>query len=329
MKLLLIAPSKSSFVMKDKELLSSEYQMSFHTCWSLSQIFKSLEATFANDVCLFWFASIRFIPAFLLAKLLRKPVFIITGGYDVSHLEDQEYGGAKPTGITSYARKQMLQNADKIITVSNSNTKEAIENSQVDIKKVIRIYLGIDAPQLQLTSWANRKQQIVFIGCCDSTSYKIKGFEVFLQLAKALPDYQFVHIGKVSVSEFQSKCYEVKNIQLMGYIEHMSPLFSRVLNDSKIILLPSKIEGFGASVVEGALHGCVPVVSNQFALPEVVGDMGKVCELKDVESFRVSIEEIMNEQHSPEELQKYYSERFSSLERKKSLISVINSSRRL
>lgn len=326
MKVLLIAPNRSSFINQDYQNLRENFETDFVTCWSFAQIFSTLQKVRGNDVCFFWFASIRFIPIFLLAKALNKRTIVVAGGYDVSRIPEINYGGIKPGSFFSFLRKIILHFCDKVITVSNSNTLEAIQNAEISPQKIERIYLGLDRPSIALKSWAERKNQIVFIACCDPTSYKIKGFETFLSLARALPEYNFIHIGRVQVEEFQKKCYELSNIRTLGFIENMSPVFSDVLNDSKIILLPSRIESFGVSVLEGGLHGCIPVVSDCYSLPEIIGNTGYVCKLGDSDCFEKAIRETINSFIEVQKIQNYFSTNFSTKSRKESLIKLLKRS---
>jgi len=50
--------------------------------------------------------------------------------------------------------------------------------------------------------------------------------------------------------------------------------------ESKIYLQLSRHEAFGVSVVEAMKYGCIPIVSNAFALPEVVGNNGYIINTK-------------------------------------------------
>lgn len=325
MKVLLIAPNKSSFINQDYINLKESFDTDFATCWSPNQILSTLSKVRKTDVCFFWFASIRFIPVFILAKALNKKTIVVAGGYDVSRIPELNYGGIKPWSFFSFLRKIILHFCDKVITVSNSNTLEAIENAQIPSRKIERIYLGLDKPQLKLKDWSERKNQVVFIASCDETSYKIKGFDTFLALAKSMPEYNFIHIGTIYVQDFQKKCYELSNIRTLGWLENMSPIFSDVLNDSKVILLPSLIESFGVSILEGGLHGCVPVASNTHSLPEIIGTSGRVCPLNDLKCFESAIKDVVTTYEDVSTIQKSFSDRFSTQNRKESLVKLLRS----
>ena len=62
------------------------------------------------------------------------------------------------------------------------------------------------------------------------------------------------------------------NVTLTGWVEE------DVLNDwyrrASVYVQASAHEGFGLSVAEGMLAGCIPVTTRAGALPEVVGDIG-------------------------------------------------------
>ena len=49
---------------------------------------------------------------------------------------------------------------------------------------------------------------------------------------------------------------------------------SKILKSAKVYVQPSYYESFGCSVAEAMLQKCIPVVTKNGALPEVVGDDG-------------------------------------------------------
>lgn len=323
MKVLIVAPSKSSFIEKDHRILSDLYETHLSIAWAIKDILKTCIAVHKYDVCLFWFASIRFVPIFLIAKILGKKVYTIAGGYDVSVIPELDYGGLRKGGFSSLLRKLLLKYADKVVTVSDSNSREARDNAGIPDSKIKRIYLGFDSPRFDLASWNERKNQVVFIACCDPTSMKIKGFDTFLSLAKRHPEVSFVHIGRISVTTFQEEAKKLPNVQCYGYLKNLSEEFSKILNQSKVIFLPSMIESFGASVVEGALHGCIPLVSKNYALPEIVGDQGETC--GSIDEYSRSLEKILRSAVSVKEVQAYYKNRFKSELRKELFQDLFNS----
>jgi glycosyltransferase involved in cell wall biosynthesis len=317
MKTLLLAPSHSSFIHKDHEILSELNHTKLLVAWSFKEIYQACFMVLNYDTCIFWFASIRFIPIFIIAKISGKRIYIITGGYDVSVIPELKYGGVRPNSRLAFLRKLFISGADKVITVSNSNTKEAVVNANIPASKIELNYLGFDLPNIRLTPWRERKNQVVFIACCDYTSFKIKGFDTFLELARSMPHIDFIHVGRISVREFEVEAKKIPNVILKGFVRNLSGDFHSILNNAKIILLPSKIESFGASVVEGALHGCMPITSSSYALPEIVGEMGKVCYLNILKSFQIAIEEVITATDvDVNELQQYYFRRFNSNRRK-------------
>ncbi|HEV3112923.1 MAG TPA: glycosyltransferase [Candidatus Binataceae bacterium] len=62
------------------------------------------------------------------------------------------------------------------------------------------------------------------------------------------------------------------NLQVTGYLPEAK--LAQLLGASSVYAQLSYMEGFGASLAEAMLAGCVPVVTRQGSLPEVVGDCG-------------------------------------------------------
>jgi len=56
--------------------------------------------------------------------------------------------------------------------------------------------------------------------------------------------------------------------------------FVSVLNSSRMVCLPSRLESFGAALIDGAIQGCVPIGFSVGALPEVINGLGPIVQKK-------------------------------------------------
>jgi glycosyltransferase involved in cell wall biosynthesis len=71
------------------------------------------------------------------------------------------------------------------------------------------------------------------------------------------------------------------------------PAVQALYRRARIILIPSQFESFGMVATEAMSHGCVPIVTDQTALPDVVGDPGLVCRNGDLSQFTATLEQLM------------------------------------
>ena len=81
---------------------------------------------------------------------------------------------------------------------------------------------------------------------------------------------------------------------LHGHLNFMENKFIELLESAKIYIQFSKHESFGCSVAEAMQFGCIPIVSDSYSLPEVVGNCGLI--IKDFENFEnisTSVREIL------------------------------------
>lgn len=68
------------------------------------------------------------------------------------------------------------------------------------------------------------------------------------------------------------------NIHFLGFVDKKE--LKTYYEESKIYLQLSRHEAFGVSVVEAMKYHCIPIVTNVFALPEVVGKCGYIIQNK-------------------------------------------------
>jgi glycosyltransferase involved in cell wall biosynthesis len=101
-----------------------------------------------------------------------------------------------------------------------------------------------------------------------------KGLRPFVAAAALLPDVGFELIGKHAddgaAEELRREAGE--NVTLTGWVSD-DELHAAYLR-AAVYVQASAHEGFGVSVAEAMLAGCVPVATRVGALPEVVGEAG-------------------------------------------------------
>lgn len=278
MKILFLAVNKSSFINRDHEILLSENEVKFIVPSSASFI-KLIKYIFNSDLLFCWFASLNFFLPILIAKILNKKIIVVAGGYDVAKVKELNYGSMNSNWRGVFV-KLILIMADKVLSVSKSNNQEIIDNCKISPTKIVLIYHGFEIGKFPKST--HRENRIITIGLLDKGTYLRKGFDRFINLAQSLSENEFIIIGKYD-QEFIKKIEIPLNVSLTGFITNEE--LNKLISSSKIYVQFSRHEGFGASVAEAMLLGCLPVVGKVYSLPEVVGDYGLLIENPDDSHF--------------------------------------------
>ncbi|MBT4752207.1 MAG: glycosyltransferase family 4 protein [Candidatus Marinimicrobia bacterium] len=237
--------------------------------------------TFLNVIwcqtIIIWFASIHAIPVIILNYIFNRRLIIIAGGFDVANEPKSSYGSMRGKSRTVLG-KWILSRAHRVIAVSKSNKKEILFNANVNPDKVELIYNAILFNGKKVNS--NKKKQILTVGEINKETFLRKGLDRFIQIATKMPDYQFYHIGKWTnnkgrLTDEMFKYVESispPNIKYLGYVN--TEVLRQYYLESKVYLQLSRHEAFGISVVEAMSYNCTPIVTNSYALPEIVGRNG-------------------------------------------------------
>ncbi len=242
--------------------LTSDYYLRFPQLFL--SMFRHLRK---SDVAYVWFGDVWALTAVFLAKLLGKRTIIVAGGYDVANEPSIDYGmlGSK---IMRFVPILAFRNCDKVLAVSHF-IKEEVERIVDDPTKVEVIYNGIDLSRFR--DLGLERELNTTIGNVTPRSYQVKGLEGFLKAVDELPGERFALAGRTDLGV---KIPHKDNLELPGYA--VGDDMVRLLNRSKHYLQLSYRESFGVAVVEAMACGCVPIVTDRGALPEVVGDAGFV-----------------------------------------------------
>ncbi len=229
-----------------------------------------------SDVIIIWFASKHSLPTLIINKLFMKPVYIIAGGFDVASVPKINYG-AMIGGSRKQIGNWILSNATKVISVSKSNLNDILKNTNIKSSKIELIYNAVPSiPDLKF----EKKRQVLSVGEINRETFYRKGLDRYIEVAKSLIDVNFYHIGKWTDTKGNSdksyfnyvKSIAPKNMLFLGYVSNNELI--EYYKSSKVYIQLSRHEAFGVSVVEALSYQCVPVVTNCYSLPEIIGGNG-------------------------------------------------------
>lgn len=111
------------------------------------------------------------------------------------------------------------------------------------------------------------------VGNVDRSTLRRKGHETFVRTAALMPDVSFVLVGNWKDGAIEDlRSIATPNVTFAGRVSNDALL--DYYRKAAVYVQASLHEGFGLSVAEAMLAGCVPVVSRAGSLPEVTGDSG-------------------------------------------------------
>jgi len=295
-KILFIYPNFSSFVRADYEILSEKYNVIKYqyvhkkkvTTHLLNQIklkFWLLRNIIGAKAIFIWFADYHSFLPILFAKIFNKKSFLVLGGYDVTYIPSLDYGSLN-NPIRAFCAKQSLKNATANLAVSKYVKNQALEI--VPTANVELIYNGINLTNFK-SGVGIRKNKILTVGIIDSIRrIKLKGIDVFVKIASAMPEYEFIIVG--ITERMQKELGEIpKNLIMVNQVKP-DKLFS-YYNESKVYCQFSIVESFCLALAEAMACGCTGVITNAGALPEVIGESGFIVSAESIIEIREKIEE--------------------------------------
>lgn len=225
----------------------------------------------AADLVFCWFAGWNSLWALWIAKILRKPSVLVIGGYDVANLPEADYGHQRFLW-TRWISRLAMRLANVLLPFSWHSQKEAVENCGMDAARMNMQYIGVPDLFGGLPEYPKERLALT-VGNLERPNLKRKGLESFVRVAKELPDVQFALVG----------AWKDDAIDYLRSIASPNVLFTDRVSDEELLdyyrrasvyVQASLHEGFGLSVAEAMLAGCIPVVTPNGSLPEVVGECG-------------------------------------------------------
>jgi glycosyltransferase involved in cell wall biosynthesis len=277
-RLLYVHSRKASFVAIDREILAERYEVEdLYQPGRAPNLVAVVRGVFRADVVFGWFASWHTFFPITLAWLLRKPSVLIIGGFDTANMPDIGYG-YQQGGVRRAASRWIMRRAGRLVTNSEYSLTEIERNTPIPTARVRVIHHGVPDPFGEPPG--EKAREALTVGAINSTTLVRKGQIPFVEAAKRLPGVTFTFAGKWlddSVGGLRARAGD--NVHFTGWLsdEDLHAAYRR----AAVYVQASRHEGFGLAVAEAMLAGCVPVVMNVTAMPEVVGDSGVLIESQD------------------------------------------------
>jgi glycosyltransferase involved in cell wall biosynthesis len=271
-KVLLVHSRDATFVDIDRKILGERYEVrSWAQPGRVPNLPALIPAVIKADLVVGWFAHWHTFFPITLAWLLRKPSVMIIGGFDVANMPDIGYGHQRG-GLRRWASRWIMRRAIRLVTNSRYSLSEIERNTPIDPDRVTVLHHGVPDPFGELPA-ARDEHVALTVGTIDRSTLEQKGHRAFVEAARHLPDVRFLFVGAFgddAIDELRDIAPE--NVEFTGRLPEHELLHRYRL--ASVYVQASRHEGFGLAVAEAMLGGCVPVVMNVTAMPEVVGDAG-------------------------------------------------------
>jgi glycosyltransferase involved in cell wall biosynthesis len=331
--ILFIHTVNSSFVDADLKILNKNFEVkSFQ--YPLGILGKSLWAHFKFQLLLFffllrnapaagylyiWFADYHSFLPVLFSMIFGKKSLLVLGGYDVTYMPELKYG-AFSNPLRSFCAGFAIGHADYLLPVDKSLTDEAQQRVRNIHGKIIPLPTGYDA-QTWYCDQAKQDMVLTVATCNSHQRIKLKGIDFFIEVAAALPGYEFYIIGlSREISRDLPVPANVKFFESLPQPE-LRIFYSR----ARVYAQFSLKEGLPNAVCEAMLCECIPVGSNVNGIPGAIGDCGYILDQRRSDS---ACELIQKAIRTPANLGQQARERilkhFTTAQREQTLLAILN-----
>jgi len=164
---------------------------------------------------------------------------------------------------------------------------------------------------------------VATIATINNENYHRKGLNLFEDAARKFPEVEFIIIGPIFDAKVARRLLDgaPPNLKLVG------PRFGRdlvdLLSSVMVYVQASEWESFCCAVAEAMLCECVPVVSKNAALPEVVGSAGIYLDHLSSDDLAEKIRDAFNHPELGKIARQRILERFPLSKRREALLKAV------
>ena len=290
MKKILFFEQDSTFVKEDLKILQKHFTV--ETIKFKTTILSMIWTIFAiarNDMVYIWFGNHHAAYSALVAKLLRKRVIIVAGGYDAASVPELKYGFMQHP-IKKYFAKLAFNSADIVLAVSLSTMDNVEKYSNASNVKLV--YLGVDPTTFKLDPKATRDTILTVCQASDWSRLVLKGVDKFIEVSKKLPQYNFMVIGVTDKALNKLQSMAGPNVKFRPSMPRAE--LEQYYNKAKIYCQLSRQDSFSLTTAEAMLCGATPVITKNVGIGEVIFDHAEIVDYGDIDETVRIIEEVMS-----------------------------------
>lgn len=241
--------------------------------------------------------------------LIRTTRSVLTV-HDLQYLYFPEYFTKTKLRFLKTMVPRSAEAARVVLVPSEYTRRSVIERLSIDPSLVTVVPHGI-APREQQEASTDVRERFDLPGpyfLYPAASYPHKNhlvlLEAFDNLLKIHPEASLVFTGAKAWQEWSVAkemgdriVTEISNrgigerVKSLGYVT--SSDLDGLYNEATAVTFPSRFEGFGAPVLEAMARGCAVIAANATALPEVVGDAGRLVSPDNAEEWCLAMCEMI------------------------------------
>lgn len=280
MKVIVVSPGPSSFVLRDVDILREMGHTVNHVVASkprdllplaYGRIRSRLRTRFSMDIpVIFWFAGWTSGWWSLLPPAIARPFAVIVGGGEV--MVGTRLGGSLFNPSAARWIRMSLDRCDAAVFVAEHLLTTAARGGIPLPRRVFVSPTAVD--DSKYVPGRKERQTAVLLGPIPSPERAWgKGLDRLAALATANPKWHFDVVGVTT--EIAAPFRLPDNVNLHTFTPEEGIV--RMLGTRDVILCLSRLEGMPNALIEGMMSGCIPVVSDDVSsLPWAVGDTGLV-----------------------------------------------------
>lgn len=263
---------------------------------------------FINKISLKAFAKFNKIDVFHFTNplnFIKGPYKSIVTIHDLSILHNENWVQKVSADSFGEIIKNILIQADKIITDAQFTKNDVVEFFNVDAEKINPIHLAAgdifhpDLDEKYLKEKFNLENYILYMGELHPRKNIIGLLKAYGKLdIKLREDYNLVLAGVSKNKNFSNKLAKtIKNLDIKKQIKQLGFItdndLPKLYSGAKFLAYPSLFEGFGLPVLESLSCGVPVITSNSSTLPEVAGNAGILIDPKNIGQIKSAMEKLL------------------------------------